>query len=119
MRLKTATAVSLEGGERRPLASFSGQSVHALAAIGNPQQFFATLTAAGLVVEGRGLPDHAHLTRADLDFGDDRPVFMTEKDAVKCAGLELPYHWYVEATAEFDADEAADIVDRVMRSLKG
>ncbi len=119
MRLNTDTVVSLKDGERRPLASFSGQPVHALAAIGNPQQFFATLEAAGLAVDGRGLPDHARLTPGDLEFGDERPVFMTEKDAVKCAGLDLSRHWYVEAAAEFDAAEAAAIVDRVMLSLKG
>ncbi len=38
-------------------------------------------------VAGHPLPDHAHLQAADIYFGDQRPVLMTEKDAVKCAAL--------------------------------
>jgi tetraacyldisaccharide 4'-kinase len=117
MRLKVDTAVSLRGGERRPLSSFTGQSVHAVAAIGNPQQFFATLEAQGLKVDGRALPDHAGLSTAELSFGDALPVFMTEKDAVKCAGLDLPQHWYVDATAGFEAADAGRILEDVERAL--
>ena len=109
MRLKADTAVSLQAGERRPLSSFTGQAVHAVAAIGNPQQFFATLASQSLKVDGRALPDHAGLSAADLSFDDALPVFMTEKDAVKCAGLDLPRHWYVEASAVFEAADAAQI----------
>jgi len=117
MRLNVDTAVSLKGGERRPLNRFAGQSVHAVAAIGNPQQFFATLEARGLKVDGRALPDHAGLSVADLNFGDALPVFMTEKDAVKCSGLDLSQHWYVEAAAGFEAADAARVLEGVERAL--
>jgi tetraacyldisaccharide 4'-kinase len=117
MRLKAETAVNLKDGKRRPLNSFSTQRVHAIAGIGNPQQFFATLEAAGLHVDGRGLPDHAVPAAADLEFGDDLPVFMTEKDAVKCAGPALARHWYLETAAEFDAADAARILDGVERAI--
>ncbi|HEX7966015.1 MAG TPA: tetraacyldisaccharide 4'-kinase [Gammaproteobacteria bacterium] len=119
MRLKADTAVSLQGGERKPLSASAGQSVHAVAGIGNPEQFFATLRAAGLTVDGRALPDHAQPLPADLEFGDKLPVFMTEKDAVKCAGMTLPRHWYLEAAAEFDAAEAVRLLDDITRKLKG
>ena len=33
------------------------------------------------------LPDHARLRVDDISFADDLPVLMTEKDAVKCAGI--------------------------------
>jgi tetraacyldisaccharide 4'-kinase len=118
MRLKADTAVNLKDGKRRDLGSFAGQKVHALAGIGHPGQFFATLEAAGLKVEGRELPDHALPTAADLDFGDDLPVFMTEKDAVKCPELALARHWYLEAAAEFDAADTQRILDGVERALK-
>jgi tetraacyldisaccharide 4'-kinase len=118
MRLHAGTAVSLMDGRREPLASFAGQSVHALAAIGNPEQFFDTLRAAGLKVDGRPLPDHAGLVQADLDFGDASPVFMTEKDAVKCAGLDAPHHWYLEAAAEFADADKARILDGIAAKLK-
>lgn len=117
MGLKTDTVVSFQGGERRPLASFAKQAVHAVAAIGNPEQFFATLEAAGLKVDGRPLPDHAALTPDDISFGDELPVFMTEKDAVKCAGLDLPRHWYVDATAVISDADAARIMQDVERAI--
>lgn len=119
MALRTDTAVSLLSGERRPVSAFAGQEVHALAGIGNPQQFFATLQQAGLkVIESRPLPDHARPTAADLTFNDPRPVFMTEKDAVKCARLALGRHWYLEAAADFDAADAQRIVEGVERALQ-
>jgi tetraacyldisaccharide 4'-kinase len=118
MRLKADTAVSFKDGSRVPLASFAGQSVHAVAAIGNPGQFFDTLRMAGLKVDGRPLADHAVLIQADIGFGDGQPVFMTEKDAVKCAGLDLACHWYLEAAAEFDAAETARILDGIIAKLK-
>jgi tetraacyldisaccharide 4'-kinase len=117
MRLKADTAVNLKDGKRRPLSSFSAQRVHAIAAIGNPQQFFSTLEASGLHVDGRALPDHAVPGLADLEFGDDLPVFMTEKDAVKCVESALGRHWYLEASAEFDAVDAAQILDGVEQAL--
>ncbi|HEY4128715.1 MAG TPA: tetraacyldisaccharide 4'-kinase [Gammaproteobacteria bacterium] len=117
MRLKVDTAVNLKDGKRRPLHSFSTQRVHAIAGIGNPQQFFATLEAAGLHVDARALSDHAVPTAADLEFGDDLPVFMTEKDAVKCTGSALARHWYLEAAADFDAGDATRILDGVERAL--
>jgi len=117
MTLTADTAVSLSDGRRTALGQFAGQAVHALAGIADPGQFFATLEAAGLRVDGRPLPDHAQLAAADLQFPGTAPVFMTEKDAVKCRGLDLPRHWYVEASARFtDADQAL-ILERVERVL--
>lgn len=117
MPLKADTAVSLSDGRRTPLAKFAGQPVHALAGIGNPEQFFAVLTAAGMQVDGRALADHANFMPADLQFSDDKPVFMTEKDAVKCRSMVLPRHWYVEASAQFTESDQALILERVERLL--
>ena len=114
MSLSTDTAVCLADGRRIPLERFAGKAVHALAGIANPEQFFATLEAAGLKVDRHPLPDHARLETADFSFPGDAPVFMTEKDAVKCRGMMSPRHWYLEASARFaDADEAR-IVERVL-----
>ena len=67
----------------RPLSSFVGQPVLAMAGIGDPARFFQMLRDAGLDVEGRGFPDHHRFTVDDLPTSDV-PVLMTEKDAVKC-----------------------------------
>jgi len=54
---------------------------------------------------GRPLPDHAHLEPQDIEFGDDKSVFMTEKDAVKCGKFAGARHWFVPVSACFDGGE--------------
>lgn len=109
MRITLVEAVSLRDGTRQALSHFRGRSVHAVAGIGNPAQFFAALTAAGIQVEAQALPDHVKLLARDVSFDDHRPVLMTEKDAVKCERLHLPDHWYVPALAGFSPEHAAAI----------
>jgi tetraacyldisaccharide 4'-kinase len=71
-------------GEEIPLAVLRGKRLHAVAGIGNPARFFATLRGLGLEFVPHAFPDH-HAWRADeLDFADCDIVLMTEKDAVKC-----------------------------------
>ncbi|MBN8480287.1 MAG: tetraacyldisaccharide 4'-kinase, partial [Xanthomonadales bacterium] len=88
MHLRGDIAVALAGEPgSRPLASFAGQRVHAVAGIGHPARFFASLRAHGIEVVEHALPDHHAIRAMDLDFGDDLPVLMTEKDAVKCVAF--------------------------------
>ena len=104
-------AVSLTTGERRPLESFRDGRVHALAAIGHPQAFFDALSTLGLDVDVRALPDHAQLTAGDISFADDRPVLMTEKDAVKCRVIADRRHWAVRMDIEMSAADLAIVSD--------
>jgi len=93
----------LENGEApRPLESLRGQTVHAVAGIGNPDRFFDMLRSHGVTVNEHPFPDHHPFTEADLDFGDDEPVVMTEKDAVKCRRFARPHYWYVPVKAQLD-----------------
>lgn len=101
---------SLQSGEERPLAAFAGQSVHAVAGIGYPEGFFATLRGAGLTVIPHPLPDHAPLSAATFEFGDALPVLMTGKDAVKCRGIAKPGLWVVAARAELEPAHAAAVL---------
>lgn len=99
MQCRGEVLVNLQSGERRPLADFAGRDCRAVAGIGNPQRFFGQLAAAGLHCEGLAFPDHHAYTAADL-AGDDRPLIMTEKDAVKCRRLARPNFWYLPIAAE-------------------
>jgi tetraacyldisaccharide 4'-kinase len=114
MRLVPVAAVALAGGARRPLASFAGRKVHAFAAIGHPQRFFAMLRDQGLDIEEHPLPDHAVIAPDQLARADRKPALMTEKDAVKCAD-RLPDTWYVEVAAQVDGPGAARLPDRIMQ----
>jgi len=117
MRLEARNAVSLKDGTVQPLAALAGKSIHAVAGIGHPERFFNMLRSRGIEVIGRGLADHARLTPADIEFGDDKRVLMTEKDAVKCRPFAGPRHWYVPVTASFDGADAAALLDTVMKKI--
>ena len=87
MHLHARAALPMVGGRARALQSFAGMRVHAVAGIGNPQRFFDMLRGLGIGVVPHAFPDHHAYGVADLDFGNDLPVLMTEKDAVKCAAF--------------------------------
>ena len=115
MRLRPGDARPVAGnGALRSLSSFRGTGVHAVAAIGNPQRFFDMLRDAGLTLYEHPLPDHHPFKSGDLNFGDNLPVLMTEKDAVKCAAFADERCWYVPVTAEFDESQARALVDLVI-----
>ncbi len=75
------------------------------------------LRAHGIEVVGHPLADHARLRPQDIIFADERPVLMTEKDAVKCAGLADQRHWYVPVSACFDGGESTTLLDIVTQSI--
>lgn len=113
MTLEAGDVVALGSGTREPLAAWAGRTVHAVAGIGHPGRFFATLRAAGLVVIEHPLPDHAMILPGDVAFGDGLPVLMTEKDAVKCAGIAAANLAYLEVAARIAPADAAALLDRI------
>lgn len=66
----------------------------AVSGIGRPQGFFDMLEARGIQFTPRAFPDHHDYS--SLDLPSDRPVLMTEKDAVKCKGFAGSDWWAVE-----------------------
>lgn len=99
MQLLGDVAVNLSTGERKALQNFSGLDCHALAGIGNPERFFKLLESFGISCATHSFPDHYPFTKADIEFGDDKLVLMTEKDAVKCSRFAGQRHWAVPVTA--------------------
>ena len=93
-------ALALQADEaRRPLAEFGATPVHAVAGIGHPQRFFDFLRDKGMEVIPHDYPDHHPFAAGELDFADDYPVLMTEKDAVKYRRYATERHWYVPVAA--------------------
>jgi tetraacyldisaccharide 4'-kinase len=101
------------------VATFAGGPVHAVAGIGNPARFFADLRALGLEPIEHPFADHHAYTAADIDFGDGRPVIMTEKDAVKCVAFAGPEHWYLPVEAVPDPALGRRLLQRLEEHRNG
>lgn len=113
MQLSGGELVALSDGQHQPLASFRGQRVHAVAAIGHPQRFFDSLRAAGLDVIMHPFADHHAFRPCDLDFGDQLPLLMTDKDAVKCMQFAQPHWWRVPVQAVLPPTFFAGVLGKV------
>ncbi len=87
-----------------------GIELCALAGIGEPQRFFDHLAAMGLQCETRALPDHHRYTRSD--FSHPAGAFLlTEKDALKCAGLTKRPVWVLPVEARIEPDLARFVLN--------
>ena len=118
MQLVPGAALALASGARRPLESFRGTRLHAVAGIGNPARFFRALRAFGIEVIEHAFADHHALVASELEFGDDLPVLMTEKDAVKCRGFADARLWCVPVAAQLTDADSQLLLARVVERLK-
>jgi tetraacyldisaccharide 4'-kinase len=111
--------VNLVSGERMTPEHFADRHPHvrAVAGIGNPDRFAATLEQLGIDVLLHGYPDHHPFDGSELNFEDDLPIVCTEKDAVKlrrCAELP-PRCWYLEVDVVLEPDVVQKIADVLCR----
>ncbi|MCH7373115.1 MULTISPECIES: tetraacyldisaccharide 4'-kinase [Aeromonas] len=91
------------------------RAVDALAGIGHPPRFFATLTSLGYELQQSvGYADHQAFDSTELlaRFGE-RPLLMTEKDAVKCRAFAPDSWWYLPVSAELPTS----LLDTLLASL--
>jgi tetraacyldisaccharide 4'-kinase len=78
------------------LTTLAGLKIAAIAAIGNPNKFFEALSRLGMHLEHTlSLPDHATIKNTDIANIEADCIFITEKDAVKCATIEDQRIWVV------------------------
>jgi tetraacyldisaccharide 4'-kinase len=117
MQLRGGEACSLVDDARQPLTAFTGQRVHAVAAIGHPARFFDSLRSYGILPTEHAFPDHHSFVPADFHFGEELPVLMTDKDAIKCRRFAQPGWWRVPVKAEL-SDEFFDALARRVRSSR-
>lgn len=101
LQLKPTALVNVRSGERVCPGHFPpGQQMHAVAGIGNPQRFFATLEALHWRPIPHAFADHAEYSAELLDFSPELPLVMTEKDAVKCRAFAAANWWYLAVDAQ-------------------
>ena len=111
MTLRPGEAVNLLTHERRQVSDL--QNVVAMAGIGHPPRFFATLNECGLQpVRTVALADHKALTEADVQalVEPGQQLIMTEKDAVKCRRFAQENWWYLPVDAVLSGDRAQTLL---------
>ena len=107
---------NLKTGEEYGIDQFKGKRVHAVARIGNPDQFFSDLVESGLNIYRHPFPDHYEFQKEDLQFPDNLPIIMTEKDAVKCGKLVEQLErdvWFLEIKAQLPESFGKDVVTKL------
>jgi len=87
--------------QRLDISEFQGRQVHALAGIGFPEIFFASLLQMGIDLIEHEFPDHHEFSATDLNLKPDLPVLVTHKDAVKLKAFARPNFWVVPLQIEF------------------
>ncbi|EPN6625384.1 TPA: tetraacyldisaccharide 4'-kinase [Raoultella ornithinolytica] len=115
MQLRPGLAVNLRSGERRDVASFD--NVVAMAGIGHPPRFFATLESCSVVpVKTVALADHQALTQASVSalVNPQQTLLMTEKDAVKCRGFAEANWWYLPVDAIMTDERAQQLLTELV-----
>ena len=113
-RMSTVDLVVTRGGSdgmklhMEPLRRVDGKAgeflhtgpVHAVAGIAHPEKFFEQLRGLDLDIIEHPFQDHHPFHPEDLEFTDNLPILMTEKDAVKCRGFAAANYWFAPVTAE-------------------
>lgn len=90
-------------------------AVLAAAGIGNPQNFFAALTAAGITAQTLPLPDHYDFARNPFPDDPALAIVITQKDVLKTAHLNDTRLWVALTATQVDTT----LIDQIESKLRG
>ncbi|MBV7558027.1 tetraacyldisaccharide 4'-kinase [Enterobacter sp. ENT02] len=119
MHLQPGMAVNLLTGERKAVEQLS--ALVAMAGIGHPPRFFATLEQCGARPEKRvPLADHQALVEGQVDAltVPGQSLIMTEKDAVKCRAFAKENWWYLPVDAEFSGEQPEHLLKELIALVR-
>ncbi|EOU1294999.1 tetraacyldisaccharide 4'-kinase [Cronobacter sakazakii] len=119
MQLEPGLAANLRSGERRPVNTL--ENVVAMAGIGHPPRFFATLEKCGLTpVKTVSLADHQALRETDVLalLSEGQSLLMTEKDAVKCRAFAHDNWWYLPVDATLAQPQADQLLKDILTLVR-
>lgn len=114
MQLEPGRAVNLLTGEQRAASSLN--NVVAMAGIGHPPRFFATLKNMHVVTQAEfSFADHQDYQLEQLSalLNVDQTLLMTEKDAVKCRAFAQPNWWFLPVNAQISPADTASLLAKI------
>ncbi|CAM4194841.1 Tetraacyldisaccharide 4'-kinase [Bordetella tumbae] len=122
MQLHPDAARQIATGVQRALADFADPSafrrVAAVAGIGNPNRFFATLQAAGIQPDPCvALPDHYDYRQSPFESVQAEAILITSKDAIKCQTQRDARLWEIPVRAQFSDPSLFDWLDQHLRKI--
>ncbi|MFL0341284.1 tetraacyldisaccharide 4'-kinase [Enterobacter ludwigii] len=115
MHLSPGMAVNLLTGERHAVSLLP--ALVAMAGIGHPPRFFATLEQCGARLEKRvPLADHQALVPDQVAAltVPGQTLIMTEKDAVKCRAFAKDNWWYLPVDAELSGEQPEQLLKELI-----
>ncbi|EME8858457.1 tetraacyldisaccharide 4'-kinase [Enterobacter mori] len=119
MHLQPGMAVNLLTGERKAVEQLP--ALVAMAGIGHPPRFFATLEQCGARPEKRvPLADHQALVEGQVDAltVPGQSLIMTEKDAVKCRAFAKENWWYLPVDAELSGEQPEHLLKELIALVR-
>ena len=108
----------LDASQRRPLSTFAGRPLHALAGIGFPEAFFDGLRAAGLSPRCQAFPDHHDYAAMELRELVQQPLLVTHKDAVKLRPIAEAQGWRNIWVVPLELELSDAVQSRLMQLLE-
>lgn len=114
MQLAPGLVVNLRTGARCDVAQLS--NIVAMAGIGHPPRFFATLESCGAHPQKCvPLADHQTLAPADVHalVGEGQTLVMTEKDAVKCRAFAEDNWWFLPVDARLSGEKPDKLLEHI------
>lgn len=115
MQLQPGMAINLLTGERQAVSRLP--ALVAVAGIGHPPRFFATLEQCGARLDKRvPLADHQALVAEQVDAltTSGQTLIMTEKDAVKCRAFAKDNWWYLPVDAELSGEQPEHLLKELI-----
>lgn len=118
MTLEGDTAINLVTSENQTVTSLP--SVVAIAGIGHPPRFFASLENKGVeLVSTHAFADHQDYEQQQLSLlvKPTQNLLMTEKDAVKCHGFAQPNWWFLPVKAQLERTGEQKILSEIKKLI--
>lgn len=118
MTLEGETTYNLVSGEKKAVTQLP--NVVAMAGIGHPPRFFASLKSKGVnLVSTHAFADHQsyELQQLSILTNSEESLLMTEKDAVKCQAFAQLNWWFLPVQAQLSADGAEKILSDIKKLI--